>query len=154
MSDGIDAIIANLRRLAQRSETAIADGLADGARIVEGDAQQTEAYVGMSGATRASTLAYVATAADSGASEATAAYTAAAGLLQNYTGHEGKAELVDVPGPSSSEAWVVLTTPTDYAIKLETEFGGEKAFLGDTMHQDAPQVFEAAVRALRKVWGG
>lgn len=153
MSDGIDAIIANLRRLAQRSEAALAEGLGDGARIVEGDAQQTEAYVGMSGATRASTLAYVATQANSGESEAQGAYNAAAGLLQGYTGHEGRPELVSVPGPGASEAWVVLTTPTDYAIKLETEFAGEKAFLADAMHQDAPHVQAAVVAALRKVWG-
>jgi hypothetical protein len=152
MSD-IDTILRNLRRLAQRSEAAIAEGLGAGARIVEGDAQQTEAYAGMSGATRASTIAYVATPTDSGESEVQGAYNAAAGLLQNFTGHEGRPELVSVPGPGASEAWVVLTTPTDYAIKLETEFAGEKAFIADTMHQNAPQVQAAVVAALRKVWG-
>jgi hypothetical protein len=147
-----DAMLANWRRLMNGQIDAIRPGLGAGADIIEADAAQTTAYRGMSGATRAATIAYVADTGDRGDAEILAAYNAAAGLLQGFTGHEGQPHLGLIRGPGEHEAWIILTVPTDYILSLETENAGEKAFLADTLHQDASRAFEALVAALRGAW--
>lgn len=147
-----DEMLANWRRLAKAQTGAIRPGLEAGADIIEPDAAQTTAYRGMSGATRASTIAYVADVSDRGDSEILGAYNAAAGLLQGFTGHEGQPHLGLVRGPGENEAWIILTVPTDYILSLETENAGEKAFIADTLHQDAPRAFDALVGVLRGAW--
>jgi hypothetical protein len=145
-------MLTNWRRLTTQTIDAIRPGLEAGADIIEADAAQTTAYRGMSGATRASTIAYVADVGDRGDAEILSAYNAAAGLLQGFQGHEGQPHLGLVRGPGAHEAWIILTVPTDYILSLETEAAGEKAFLADTLHQDAPQAFNALVAALRGAW--
>jgi hypothetical protein len=152
MSDPFAAMITGLRALERRSVAAISEGLEAGAAQMEADAKATDAYYGQSGATRESTVAYVTP--GGGVLEAGAAYARAAALLDGFTGHEGKAELEDVAGPGKGEAWIVLTVPTDYIINLEQESAGQRAFLADTLHQDAGAALDAVTAALRKVWGG
>jgi hypothetical protein len=145
-------MLINWRRLVANEIAAIRPGLEGGADVIEADAAQTTAYRGMSGATRASTIAYVADVGDRGDAEILSAYNAAAGLLQGFTAHEGQPHLALVRGPGEHEAWIILTVPTDYILSLETESAGEKAFLADTLHQDAGQAFTVLVAALRGGW--
>lgn len=146
---GEEQIIANLQRLAQAQIAAIPDGLRSGAARIESDAAATTAYQGMSGATRASTVAYVVGAGADETSQATAAANTAAGLLQNFTGHEGRSQLSSVPGPGLWVAWIILTVMTDYILKLETERAGEKAFIADTLLSNAPVVFGDLIQAFK-----
>jgi hypothetical protein len=147
-----DEMLANWRRLVQQQLRAIRPGLEAGADLIESTAAATTAYRGMSGATRNSTIAYVADGDDAGDAEIVAAYNAAAGRLQNFQGHEGQPYLAGVRGPSSDQAWIVLTVPTDYILGLETEAAGEKAFLADSLHSQAPQAFGALVATLKGAW--
>lgn len=149
-----DDMAANWRRLVTRTVAAIPAGLTQGAAEIQQAMVDTDAYAGMSGATRASSIAYVATAEDTGSAEAQGAYNAAAGLLQDFTGHAGKPYLTDAPGPGPGAAMIVATVPTDYQIDLELENGGEKAFVADALHQEAPRALQAVVRAVREVWRG
>jgi hypothetical protein len=147
-----DDILRNLARLRQQSLIAMRAGMEQGADIIEADMHATTAYVGMSGATRASTIAYVATADDPNDSEPQSAHNTAAGLLSGFVGHNGQPLLESAPGPGTAQMMIVATVPTDYIIKLETERAGQKAFVGDTLTADAPQAFEAVVRALQQEW--
>jgi len=147
-----DDMLANWRRLTRGTLQAIRPGMEAGADLIEVAAAATTAYRGMSGATRASTIAYVADMSDRGDSEIVAAYNTAAGLLQSFQGHEGQAHLGLVRGPGANQAWIVLTVPTDYIISLETEAAGEKAFLADSLHGQAPAAFQALVSSLRGAW--
>ncbi len=147
-----DDMAANLARLFGRTVAAIPAGLAQGAAIIQQSMVDTDAYAGMSGATRASSLAYVATAENPNGDEPEKAYNAAAGKLQGFAGHAGKPYLTDAPGPGPGAAMIVATVPTDYIQDLELEGAGEKAFVGDAVAQDAPQAFDAVVQALRGVW--
>lgn len=147
-----DDMTSNWRRLTAQTLAAIRPGMEAGASIIEVAAAETSAYRGMSGATRSSTIAYVADNADAGDAEIVSAYNAAAGRLTGFQGHEGQAYLADVPGPKDNESWIVLTVPTDYIVSLETENAGEKAFLADSLHQHAPQAFQALCAALRGAW--
>lgn len=147
-----DDMLANWRALTQRTLSAIRPGMEAGADIIEAAASATTAYRGMSGATRASTIAYVADQADRGDAEIVAAYNAAAGRLQGFQGHEGQPHLGDAPGPAANQTWIVLTVPTDYILNLETENAGEKAFLADSLLQNAPAAFGALIASLKGAW--
>ena len=147
-----DDMLVNWRRLTQATLAAIRPGMEAGADVIESAAAATTAYRGMSGATRVSTIAYVADSLSSGDAEIVGAYNAAAGRLQGFQGHEGQPYLADVSGPKANESWIVLTVPTDYILGLETENAGEKAFIADTLRQHAPQAFQALVAALRGAW--
>jgi len=147
-----DDMLANWRRLTKGTLDAIRPGMEAGADLIEAEAAATTAYRGMSGATRAATIAYVADTSDNGDAEIVAAYNTAAGRLQGFQGHEGQAFLTLVRGPKPNEAWIILTVPTDYIISLETENAGEKAFVADSLHSQAPQAFQALVSHLRGAW--
>lgn len=145
-------MLANFRRLIANEKAAIRPAMEAGADVIEAEAAATTAYRGMSGATRASTIAYVADSEDAGTAEIVAAYNAAAGRLQGFSGHEGQAYLADAPGPGPNQSWIVLTVPTDYIAALETENAGEKAFLADSLHGQAPQAFRAIAQTLKGGW--
>lgn len=145
-------MLANWRALTQRTLAAIRPGMEAGADVIEATAAATTAYRGMSGATRASTIAYVSDQADPGDAEIVGAYNAAAGRLQGFQGHEGQPHLGGVAGPPEHQTWIVLTVPTDYILNLETENAGEKAFLADSLHQHAPAAFGALVAVLKGAW--
>lgn len=147
-----DDMLSMWRALTGRTILAIHPGMEVGADIIEAQAASTTAYRGMSGATRVSTIAYVADQDDRGDAEIVAAYNAAAGRLQGFQGHEGQPHLGDVAGPPSNQTWIVLTVPTDYILSLETENAGEKAFLADSLHQEAPAAFQAIIASLKGAW--
>ncbi len=140
------------RRLVERHLLQQYIGMEAGAEIIEADMIGTDAYSGQSGATRASSIAYVAMADDPNSAEPESAESVAAALLQGFEGHTGHALLVDAPGPGPNEIAIVATVPTDYIYDLEFDNAGEKAFLADTVRQDAPAAFDAAVRAMREAW--
>jgi hypothetical protein len=143
---------ANWRKLINRHLAQQRIGLEQGAAVIQAAMVATDAYQGMSGATRASSIAYVATPDDTGDSEIEAAYNAAAGLLQGFTGHQGRPLLEDAPGPGQDEALIIGTVPTDYIINLEQDNAGERAFVADSLQQHAPEAFDAVVRATREAW--
>lgn len=147
-----DDMAATWRRLVTRTVAALEQGAEQGAAVIQQAMVDTDAYQGMSGATRASSIAYVATPEDLGGDEAQAAYNAAAGLLQGFSGHAGKPLLTDAPGPGPGAILIVATVPTDYIIDMELENAGEKAFVADALQQEAPKAFDAVVRAAREVW--
>ena len=122
------------------------EGLADGADILELVDKQTTAYLGMSGATRASSFA--APLDQRWAGKASAAYAEAQALLQDFTGHEGKPFLEDsgiVLG--AGEKGIGLTTPTTYAADLEIDDAAAKAHLEPTLFSEALSVTAAIARA-------
>lgn len=150
---GFEDIFARLDALIPLIKHKAVEGATRGAAVLQDDAQATSAYYGMSGATRASTVAYVATSEDDGSSKAQAALSRATGLLSGFTGHNG-AQLLEDSGASVTidQIKIVLTVPTDYIVKLETETGGQKAFLGDTLDSAAPFVFELIADAIKDVF--
>jgi hypothetical protein len=150
MSD--DLGLATFRRLVSQTLDSFRPGMEAAAAPIETAAAGTDAYAGMSGATRASTIVYVADSHDSGDAEIVSAYNAAAGRLQGFSGHEGQAHLGGVPGPGQHEVWAVETVPTDYILGLETDNAGEKAFLADSGFQQAPQAFQAFVAVVKGAW--
>lgn len=154
MSDptGISAMIRKLRDLKIEAVTAMEQGMDAGAANIEAEAAATTAYAGMSGATRASTIAYVATEQHTGAGAAQAAYGAAAAHLTGFQGHEGQPYLGPVPGPGPDTIQIVETVPTDYIAEIEFDNAGAKAFLADALHQQAPQAFDEVVQAVRGVF--
>jgi hypothetical protein len=148
---GFDTIFNWLDTLEPKIKAAAFGGLEDAAFDMESDARQTVAYRGMSGATRASTIAYVATTENPNQGPIEIAYEIAASLLDGFTGHMG-AELLEDSGvsPGSDELVVILTVPTDYIDKLEFDNGGEKAFLGDTLHAYADNLTVGAANAIKQ----
>jgi len=144
--------LANFRRLMTQTVDSFRGAMEAASDPIESAAAATTAYRGMSGATRAATIAYVADAEDAGTAEIVAAYNAAAGRLQGFAGHEGQAYLADVPGPGAHETWIVLTVPTDYIVDLEHESAGEKAFLADSGFSQAPTAFQAFIGMVKGAW--
>lgn len=147
-----DDMAATWRRLVTRHLAQQRTGLEQGAGLIQDAMVATDAYVGMSGATRAASIAYVTSADDPNSADIAAAYNTAAGQLQGFTGHAGQPFLTDAPGPGPNEAAIEATVPTDYIITLEQDNAGEKAFLADSLQQQAPAAFDAVVRATREAW--
>jgi uncharacterized protein YciW len=144
------AIERHLAELDQRRRQAIRRAAADGAAQLQQDAQATTAYTGVTGATRAGTVAYVADAA--GAGKFDAAYQAAAEKLAEARSPRGHVYRTPVPGPATpQDTAIILTVPTDYIDRLEFGTAGEKAFLGPTLAQDALAITAAIAAATREV---
>lgn len=133
---GLEQGLDKLLRTIDQSHDA---GLGAGAALLEAVDKSTTAYLGMSGATRASSFA--APLDERYSAKAQAAYSEAASLLAGFQGHSGKPLLED-SGVSLGvgEKGIILTTPTDYAADLEIERAGEKAHLGPTMSAEAGEV--------------
>jgi len=147
-----DLGLTTFRRLMNQTVGSFRPAMEAAADPIESTAAATTAYAGMSGATRAATIAYVADAEDTGTAEIVAAYNAAAGRLQGFQGHEGQPYLADVPGPGPHQTWIVLTVPTDYIGDLEHDSAGEKAFLADSGFGQAPQAFQAFIAVVKGAW--
>lgn len=154
MSDDFGQILQRLDALEKRARAAALRGLRGAAAAMQRDAQETSAYKGMSGATRASTVAVVISAEDDGAGELQAAYQRAAEHLGGFVGHAGQPHLEPAGSVSGDEIAVILTVPTDYIDKLETERAGEKAFLGPTFDAHRQRLAAAAAEAIREELGG
>jgi hypothetical protein len=137
----IKNVLAGLDRMMARISDGIDQGLNAGATLIETTDKETEAYHGMSGATRASSTAYVIGNGKDGSSEASAGYQAAVEALTGFTGHEGQALKTDSGITlQSAERGIILTTFTDYAQDLETANAGEKAHLGPSLLSKATVV--------------
>jgi hypothetical protein len=150
---GFEDIFAHLDALIPQIKAKAVEGAQRGATVLQEDAQATTAYFGQSGATRASTVAYVATTEDDGSSKANAALAIAEQLLDGFKGHDG-AQLLEDSGESLSpdQVKIILTVPTDYIKALETDNGGQKAFLGDTLDNAAPFVLELIADSIRDLF--
>lgn len=130
------------------------DGLDAGARLMEQVDRDTEAYVGMSGATRASTFATRIGPNKDSQREADNAYSRAADLLTGFAGHAGKPFVGDSgivlrPG----ERGIILSNGTDYAADLEISAGGQKAHIGPTVQATADQVTALVAAHIAKALG-
>ena len=150
MSDGFSQLERELDELARRIAAAARRGLEAEAQAMERDAQNTSAYLGMSGATRASTVAYVVDERDNGSAKIAEAYGIAAAYLDGFTEHAGRAHLEPAGNIGPGEIAVVLTVPTDYIDKLETQRAGEKAFIGPTMNKFRSRLARRAARSIRE----
>lgn len=130
-------LLAGLAGLMGRIDQVTDAGLAEGAHHLQSVDQETEAYAGMSGATRASTTAYVIGPGHDGSAEAAAGYAAASAALANFTGHNGTAVRQNSGVQlQEDEKGIILTNFTSYADKLETENAGEKAHIGPTIFSE------------------
>lgn len=148
---GFDTIYHWLDTLESKVKAAAFVGLEHAAFDMESDARETVAYFGMSGATRASTIAYVATAENPNQGPIQIAYEIAASHLRGFYGHEGEPWLEDSGvSPGQDELVVILTVPTDYIDDLEFDNGGEKAFLADTLHAHADDLTVGAANAIKQ----
>lgn len=144
------AIERHLAQLDRQRRQAIRRAAVAGAATLQRDAQDTTAYVGVTGATRAGTVAYVADA--DGAGKFDAAYQAAAEKLAEARSPRGHVYRAPVPGPDApTDTAILLTVPTDYIDQLEVNNAGEKAFLGPTLAQDALAITAAIAAATREV---
>ena len=149
MAEGFDAMIDNLTKLAKHATAGAFTGAEHGADLIEGEMAATTVYRGMSGATRASTVAFAATHDDSNDSEPIGAYNTAAGRLQGFTGHNGQPELNTIAAVPEHDVWIVATVPTDYAINLVIERGD---FIGDAVIGQGPAAFAAIAAGIRAGW--
>lgn len=149
----LDALLAGLDTLEQRVMAGLLKGAQAGATDLQTTAQQTSAYIGQSGATRDGTVAYVATALDDGSDAFEGAYQAAAQHLAGFTGHGGNVERQSVGTAGPDEIVIILTVPTDYIKDLETDNGGQKAFIGPTMDGGAVQVTQQIAAAVARELG-
>ncbi len=147
-SFGFDDILQRLDDIERDIRDELRIGMERGASIIESDGKATTAYKGMSGATRAGTVAYVADSQDNGLSHFGEALDAASALLSGFRGHFGQPHEESIGSVGSDEIVIIYTVPTDYIDKIETGNGGEKAFLEDTFNVAAPQVIEEVAQAV------
>ncbi len=144
---GFDTIFRFLDELPQEVKRAAVIGLKNGAAAMEAEAQSTGTYNDQSTATRASTIAYVATIENDGSSEALRAYDEAASRLADFRGHGGQ-PLIEDSGETigADEVKVVLTSMDDYVQWLERN--PNHAFLLDTLIQHKDNLTEEAARSI------
>lgn len=144
--EGIKKQIEDYKR---RSLEAARRGAKEGAKILQQNAESTTAYRGITGATRTSTIAGVL--GPEWGSEFDSAYNVADLLLDGNTEHDGKPYRTSIPGPTDpDDIVIVLTVPTDYIVKLETENAGAKAFLGDALNEEAGEITRVIAEAIKK----
>jgi hypothetical protein len=116
-------------------------GLRTIAPRIEQTMTQTRAHGDITGATRDGYRAYVAGSGLQAQASAEATLSGAIAAVERLN-----------PGRSARAAWrvpsaflaLVLTSPTDYQYKLETENGGQKAVLGPTLAAFALAIARAA----------
>lgn len=134
-------LIAGVAALLRAIEQGADDGLDAGAALMEQTDAQTDAYVGMSGATRRSTFATRIGPNKGSDAEADRAYSEAADVLVGFTGHSGRPFIGDSGIIlADGERGIILSNGTDYADKLEVESAGLKAHIGPTVQATADQV--------------
>lgn len=143
-----ESIKANMQKFQQQALQAAKIGARAAARLLQQNAESTTAYSGITGATRASTIAYVADA--NGAAEFDTAYNVASLLLEGNTQHDGQVYRAPTAGPPrDDDILIILTVPTDYIRLLETENAGRKAFLKDALVEEASEMTQRIAAAIR-----
>lgn len=141
LTTDVSGLLTSARALLRAIEQGADNGLDKGARLMEQVDRDTEAYLGMSGATRASTFATRIGPNKDSQREADAAYSRAADYLTGFTGHEGKPYVGDSGIVlKQGERGIILSNGTDYADKLEVQSGGQKAHIGPTVQATGDQV--------------
>jgi hypothetical protein len=142
MADGFDAIMQAIDTWIAAHERHATAGLVIGMLQVEATAKATDAYHDVTGATRAGTVGYVAGVNEERFTEA----------LQAVVEHNplGLASETTPPIPDGVLVGIVIV-PTSYQIGLEIDLAGKRAFLNDSLQQEAPAVFQAVVAALTRV---
>lgn len=144
-------LYTGLDRLLATIDEATDTGLERGADHLEAVAQATTAYVGMSGATRESTTAYVIGPGKDGSTEAAEGLAAAQAALAGFSGHQGQPLSQDsgvVLG--SDQKGIILTSFTSYVDILEREDVADKAFLGPTLASEDTTVTQIVAEASRE----
>jgi hypothetical protein len=119
-----------------------------GAELLQGVAVATDAYQDDTGATRAGTVAYVASARGGGAT----AVRRAAAEVRRLRFDDNQVELDQVAGPTGHDLTIVLTVPTRYVLDLETERAGAHAFIRPTILGQSGRVFELVMAEIRQVF--
>lgn len=147
----VSGLLKGTAALLRAIEQGVDNGLDDGARLMAQVDRDTDAYVGMSGATRASTFATRIGPDKDSSREADAAYSAAADYLAGFTGHSGKPYVGDSgivlrPG----ERGIILSNGTGYAADLEIALAGQKAHLGPTVQATADQVMALVASGIKE----
>ncbi len=148
MSQGWDTIFQGLDALEQRIEQAAIRGLERGAEQLEAQAKATDAYNDQTGATRASTVAFVAHRGDDGSTDVNAAR--AAGDAHNP--EKGITVSFSYMPAEAENPHVILTAMMRYDIHLETARAGQNAFIGPTLVANSPMVADAAFAAIGEVF--
>ncbi len=140
-----DQIFAALDQMRDRVIQGAAAGLDQGAAAMQDDAQATDAYAGVTGATRAGTVAYVAGAGV----DSSSVLAAAAAAVQDHNPEHVLLQQVDSVG--DDELAVVLTVPSDYIDIIEGNVGGAEAFLGPTLEAHAERLTAAVAQGIAGV---
>ena len=141
-SSTLDSGLAGLR---ERVYQGAAAGLDDAAQAMQATAQATTAYHGVTGATRAGTVAFVVGAGVESGGVFNEAVAAVRDANPDHVDTSGGGTIGD------NELAIVLTVPTDYQVKLEIENAGARAFLGDALNAHAPEATAAAARGIAGV---
>ncbi len=141
MSD-FDQVIAALRHLGDLVMQGAAEGLSEGAEAMEADAQDTDSYKGVTGATRAGTVAYV---VGGGIDQGDKLGQALADVEAK---NPGRGLIQQAGTVGDDEVAVVLTVPSDYIDIIEGNVGAAQAFLGPTLEAHAERLAAAAARGI------
>lgn len=144
MSD-FAAVFAALDQMRDRVIQGAAAGLDQGAAAMQEDAQSTDSYKGVTGATRAGTVAYVAGAGV----DSSGVIAAAAEAVRDH--NPERVLLQQVGSVGDDELAVVLTVPSDYIDIIEGNVGGAEAFLGPTLEAHAERLTAAAAQGIAGV---
>lgn len=142
MSGEFDNVFRALDQLQRAIIEAAEDGLRQAAEDVTAFLQASDAYGDQTGATRAGSIAFVATPQDDGSGEFNAAYGAVAELNPDHAYAE------EAGGPAADEIMLVATVPTDYQQHLETANAGDHATLRPSMEALTPQIQATWTRAV------
>lgn len=133
----------SLEAWAERVEQLAAAGLVDGMAIAEAEGKATDAYVGVTGATRASTTGYVPGTNDEHAS----------GGVQAVVEHNPlHLDVQDAGAPPDGVLRGVLTAFTDYQIKLERDNAGQRSWIPDAIYGTSARVMQAIVNRVREAF--
>lgn len=124
------------------------DGLGAVARNIEQDAVETDAYQDDTGATRDSTTAYVIGLGIDDSDRFEAAADKARAFNPDHV------DVTTVGTVPDAIGLVVLSTPTDYAIDLERDYGGQHAYLAETLLTGAASAISTIAKAVRRRLGG
>ncbi len=138
--------IRSFDRWVAEIEAAALEGMEEAAPIIEGVAIATTAYNDDTGATRAATVAYVATARGGGA----ARMRRAAAEVRRLRFDARQVELTTAEGPTGPDISIILTVPTTYVIGLETLYAGDHAFIRPTILAESGPAFQRVMDTIRR----
>lgn len=148
MSD-FAAILQGLTAYQRELEDAARRAMDEAARELEGVAAASTAYRDDTGATRAATTAYVATARGGGRSD----IRSAAATVRRLRFDDGQDLVEEVEGPTGANLMIVLTVPTAYQIDLEERRAGEQSVVRAALLAEAGGIMATIAREQSEVHG-